>query len=593
MNTWKVKRTKNEFYTLAKALNITDTFAKVLTDFDINSVEQYYDFVSCNLSQVSNFVHSKDLDLACDTIKKYVDEGKNITLFSDYDCDGVTSTTIMYKALKEIFPKINLTYYVPHRVYDGYGLNMVSIKNMADDNTDLIITLDNGIASIDEVNYANELGIDVIIIDHHEVQRDLETGKEILPSALAIVDSKQESCKYTFKHLCTAGLSYLFANYLARKNKIRLKCSEELLQFASIGTVVDIVELTGDNRIIVKKGLESLNKEVINFGLKRLLVEVSYTKELNTQTLGFVIGPCINSIGRLDHAKKAVELFVTDDKDKAFNLAKDIFNSNKERKAMTNSSLESVEKLIIENEFYKDKIIVVYDENIHESLAGNIASKIKEKYYKPTFVITKGEHSAKGSARGIESYDLVTGMTECKNLLLKFGGHKLAGGFSLKTDNIFEFRKNINEKSFLTDEDFRKVILVNKIIPLSKATFELYEELQNIEPCGKGNEVPLFASINAKVVSLKLDDNKNYFKLELKDDSINYSVTAISFGENQKFKDMILARYSEYEAEKIFGGILRNVEIFIDIVYNISINEFNNNVSVQLRPVDFRLSKQI
>ncbi len=592
MNTWKVKRVKSEFQTMAKALNVTSTFAKVLTDLDITTVEQYYEFSNCGLANISNFVKSKDLNKACEIIKKFVDEGKNITLFSDYDCDGVTSTTIMYKALKEIFPNINLEYYVPHRVYDGYGLNMMSIKNMADNNTDLIITLDNGIASIEEVNYVNELGLDIIIIDHHEVQKDLETGKEILPKALAIIDSKQKDCKYEFKHLCTAGLAYLFANYLGRQNGVRLKCSEELLQFATIGTIVDIVELVSDNRIIVKKGLESLNNDVLNFGLKSLIREIGFNKKLNVQALGFVIGPSINSIGRLDHAKKAVELFTTDDIDKALDLAKEVVASNKERKAMTDTSIKSVEKLIEDNKFYNDKIIVVYDEHIHESLAGNIASKVKEKYYKPTFVITKGEHSAKGSARGIDSYDLVTGMTECKELLLKFGGHKLAGGFSLEENKIIDFRKALNENAKLTEEDFQKTFLVSKIIPLSEATFELYEELQNIEPCGKGNEMPIFASVNLKIVSIKMDDDKKYFKLELKDESINYSVTAISFGENHKFKEMILEKYSEYEANKIFGGILRNVEIFIDMVYNISINEFNNNVSVQLRPVDFRLSKQ-
>ncbi len=591
MNTWKIKGFKNEYQSLARALNITETFAKVLNDFGIFTVEQYETFINCGLANIGNFVKSKDLDKACEVIKQYVDEGKHITLFSDYDCDGVTSTTIMYKALNEIFPNINLKYYVPHRVYDGYGLNMVSIKNMADDGTNLIITLDNGIASIDEVAYANELGVDVIIIDHHEVQKDLDSNEEVLPNALAVIDSKQEQCGYSFKHLCTAGLSFLFGNYLASKNGVKLKCKNELLQFATIGTIVDIVELVGDNRILVKKGLESLNTNIENLGLKSLLNEVGYTKTINVFSLGFIIGPCINSIGRLDHAKKAVELFTTNNEEDAIQLAKEIFEANKKRKAMTNDSLTSVEKIIEDNQFFKDDIIVVYDENIHESLAGNIASKIKEKYYKPTFVITKGEHSAKGSARGIDSYDLVTGMTECKDLLIKFGGHKLAGGFSIEEDKIFDFRKALNENSKMLEEDFYKTILVNKIIPLKDATFELYEELQKIEPCGKGNEMPIFASLNAKIVSIKLDDSKNYFKLELKDDSIKYSITTISFGENEKFKNMILGKYTEYEAKKIFGGILRNVEIFIDIVYNISVNEFNNNISIQLRPIDFRLSK--
>ncbi|MFV0519010.1 MAG: single-stranded-DNA-specific exonuclease RecJ [Lachnospirales bacterium] len=589
MNIWKVRKSKNDYNKTAEAFGVSNAFAKVLSDIEMDTLDLYEKYTNPALKNIGNFTDSKDLDLVCDTIKKFVEKGEKITFFSDYDCDGVTSTTIAYKAFKEIFPMGNIEYFVPHRVYDGYGLNIESIKELSKLETKLLITLDNGITALKEIDFANELGMTVLILDHHEVLLE-DNGNEILPKALGILDSKQKTCNYSFKHLCTAGLVYLFSHYLAKKNNVKLVSSSELLQFATIGTVVDIVDLTKDNKIIVKKGLESLNNGVINLGLKKLMEVAGFSKEINEITLGFVIGPMINSIGRLDHAKKAVELFLTDDETLAKNLAEEIFNANINRKALTDNSLNSVEKIIIENEFYKDDIIVVYDKDIHESLAGNIASKIKDKYNKPTFVITRGEGCAKGSARGIEVYDIVEGMTKCSTLLNKFGGHKLAGGFSLREEKIFDFRKKLNDDTNFSPEDFLKEIYVNKIIDLNEATYELYCELQKLSPFGKGNEAPIFASLNTKVVAVRYDEAKRYFKLEVIDKSIKYSMTVIAFGENEKFKNMIFEKYGEYEGEKILGGVLRKVEIFLDIVYNIDINIFNNNTTIQLKPIDFRFS---
>ncbi len=589
MNIWKVRKNQNSFTKMAEAFEISSAFAKILSDKNITTKEEYVKHINPTLSSIGNFVESKDLDKICDCIKDFVNRGEKITLFSDYDCDGVTSTTIALKGLREIFPEGDFSFFVPHRVYNGYGLNIESIKELAESGTKLIITLDNGITAIKEVDYANGLGMTVVILDHHEVLLN-EDGSENLPNAYAILDAKQKDCGYRFKHLCTAGLAYLFVHYLAKANGVKLESSNELLQFASIGTVVDIVDLIEDNRVIVKKGLTSLNDNVLNMGLKKLMETIGYSKEISVYTLGFIIGPTINAIGRLDHAKKAVELFLEEDEHRASELAFEIYNANIERKSLTEKSIKSVEAIIEENQFYNDDVIVVYDKTIHESLAGNIASKIKDTYNKPTFIITSGEHLAKGSARGIDCYDLVVAMTQCSHLLAKFGGHKLAGGFSIEEKNILEFRKTLNKNTSFTKDDFLKEIYVNKIITLSEATYELYEEVDSLSPFGKGNEAPIFASLKLKVVSLKLDDDKRYFKLEVKDESIKYSVTVIAFGENQKFKDMIIERYGEYEAEKIFGGILRKVEIFLDIVYNIDVNVFNNNTTVQLKPMDFRFS---
>ncbi len=589
MNIWKVKKNQNSSINMAEAFEISSAFAKILSDKNITNKEEYQKLINPTLSSIGNFVKSKDLDKICACIKEFVEKGEKITLFSDYDCDGVTSTTITLKGLREIFPSGDFSFFVPHRVFDGYGLSIGAIKELAEKGTKLIVTLDNGITAIKEVEYANKLGMTVVILDHHEVLLN-DDGSENLPNAYGILDAKQKDCGYSFKQLCTAGISYLFVHYLAKANGVKLECSNELLQFASIGTVVDIVDLTDDNRILVKKGLASLNDKVLNMGLRKLVETIGYSKEISVYTLGFIIGPAINSIGRLDHAKKAVELFLEEDEDRASELALEIFNSNIERKSMTEKSIKSVEAIIEENQFHKDDVIVVYDKDIHESLAGNIASKIKDMYNKPTFIITSGEHFAKGSARGVDYYDIVVAMTKCSHLLEKFGGHKLAGGFSLEEKNILKFRKTLNTDTDFTEQDFIKEIYVNKIITLSEATFELYEEIDSLSPFGKGNEAPIFASLNLKVVSLKLDDEKRYFKLEVKDESIKYSVTVIAFGENQKFKDMIIDRYGEYESEKIFGGILRKVEIFLDIVYNVDVNVFNNNTTVQLKPIDFRFS---
>ncbi|MFV0441641.1 MAG: single-stranded-DNA-specific exonuclease RecJ [Lachnospirales bacterium] len=590
MNTWKVKRKRGNAEDFAYELNSSVAFAKVLEDKEIFTVDNFYKYINPSLKDISNFKESKDLVNACKIVKNYVEKNEKILLFSDYDCDGVTSTTIMFKGLKEIFPNINLEYLVGHRIYDGYGLSIDKIKEISKLGCKLLITLDNGITSVKEVDYANSLGMEVIILDHHEVQINLDDGKEILPKAKAIIDSKQSACKYKFKELCTAGLAYLFVHFLASQNAMKLKCSNELLQFAAIGTIVDIVELTKDNRIIAKRGINSLNKEIINKGLMTLYKKLDSGGVITSNTIGFKIGPCINAIGRIDDATKGIKLFLSDDESEIILLAEEVFNANVERKKMTNESIESVEKIIEENGFYKDNIIVVYDENIHESLAGNVASRVKDKYNKPTFVITKGHGCAKGSARGIEAYDLVEAMTRCKEHLLKFGGHKLAGGFSLEESKIFDFRKSLNDNANLCVKDFEKVLSVNKILKLDEATYELQQEVESLEPFGKGNDKPIFASLNMKIVYIKLDDEKKYYKLELQDDSINYSVTAISFGQNQEFKNLILSKYSEYESNKIFSGILRNVEIYLDMVYNINVNDYNGNKSVQLRPLDIRLS---
>ncbi len=590
MNVWKLKSPKANIKLMADRLDISEAYAKVLSDKGVNTVNLYKRYTNSSIENLSNFTQAKGVDDAFDLIETHIKNNSKITLFSDYDCDGVTSSTIMYKGLKELYPNIDLNYNIPHRIHDGYGLNKNLVQKMIDEGYKLMITLDNGIASLEEIRLARQGGMDVIVIDHHEPVFNFDTNTEVLPVANTIIDPKQRECKFYFRELCTAGLSFSFINALAIRKNTKLDCYEEILQFSAIGTVVDIVELTGENRIIVKNGLRSMNSGIINNGLKALFDKMNYAKDINVHTLGFIIGPCINAIGRLDHAKKGVELFTTTEQYVIENLANIVYNTNVERKNMTESAIKNVENIVEQHKFYEDDIIVAYDDTIHESIAGNIASKVKDKYNRPTIILTKGEDMPKGSARSIDTYDVFKGLTECKHLLGKFGGHTVAAGLSIPYENINEFRALINKNAKLTEEHFVKTIEVNKILKLNEVTYSLYEQLSNIEPCGKGNKMPVFASVKCLIRSVRVDDEKNYFRLNITDDSINRDVTVIAFGENEKFKQIILGKYEEYYANKIFGGVLRDIELYMDFVYKIDINEYMGNISMQLKPVDYRIS---
>lgn len=588
MSTWKLKAKKGDYERMAEVLGITNTFAKVLTDNDILNTKDYYDFIDVALTSFTDFSEAKGVNLAIDALQSHIEQNNKIFLLSDYDCDGVTSTVIMLKGLIDLFPTIDIDYIIPHRVHDGYGMNNKMIDKASENGANLIITLDNGISNIDEINYARSLGIDVIIIDHHVPVYEPETNEEILPSANVVVDPKQKGCNYPFKEMCTAGLAFRFVTETSKKIGKELTNFNELLEFSSIGTVADVVDLVDDNRIIVKNGLNAMNKSIDNLGLSKLVQKLDIRKDIDSETYGFQIGPMINAIGRLSHAKYAVKLFMSDDIDEVNELVELLYNTNVERKRLTKEHLDIIVKGIEQSSYDNDKVIVVFNEFLHESLAGNVASRIKDKYNRPVIVLTRSEDGAKGSGRSIEKYNLHEALTKNKHLLKRFGGHKMSVGLSMDISNISVLRQNLNEQArFNIEEDD---ILVNKLIPLKDATYELYEQFSLIEPFGKGMKRPILASFNVEVVSLYFDALKNYFKLEVVDNSVKKSVTSIAFGLNERFEALIRDKYNEYDSMKILGGAIRTFDLRLDIVYTLDYNEYGMNKSMQLRLIDFRFS---
>ncbi|MFV0503666.1 MAG: single-stranded-DNA-specific exonuclease RecJ [Lachnospirales bacterium] len=587
MSNWVIRKKTGDVKNMAKLINKSEIFCQVLLNRNINTKRRLNNFMQ--LSYEHDISTMKDLNKAIEMIIEAIGKNKKITLYGDYDVDGVTSTTIFYKSLMTL--EANVTYYIPHREKEGYGLNKRAIEEFYNDGIDLLITLDNGIASLEENRYIKELGIDLIVIDHHEAPRVEGSTVEIEPMGDAIIDPKQSVCDYPFKQMCTAGLVYQISKYLFYKLNKEFIIDKELNIFSMIGTFCDIVDLKEDNRIIASLGLDLLNKNKnINIGLHALLKEKSiYKDEIREYHIGFIIGPCINASGRLSEATLAVKLFTTDDQEEATNIAKELVALNEERKKLTDEAIDNAIR-VVEEEIKDEKVYVIYDGTIHESIAGIVAGRIKDKYYHPTIVLTNGEESLKGSARSIECYNIFDALSQCKKYFLRFGGHSMAAGLSLSKENLEIFKNEINRNANLTSKDFIEIIPIDMPLPLESVSYELAKELELLKPFGKDNKQPIFGSKNIKILELRLIEEKNtiIFTLEVNE---YRNIKAISFGKVSNFIEVLENKFTSYEVNKIKKGILRNVDLKIDIVYYIDINEYKNNFSVQLKVKDFRLSE--
>lgn len=568
MAKWFVYAKKADFKAIGEAYGIDQVIARVIRNRDICTKEQFDMYLSDSLEGMHMPELLKDADKAVDIIINKIEQKKKIRIIGDYDIDGICSTTILYKALKETGAEVD--YAVPHRINDGYGINETLIDAAIADGVDTILTCDNGIAAINQVEYAKSHNLTVIITDHHDITFE-ENGTQkryIYPKADAIVNPKRDDCGYPFKMLCGAAVAYKLVEVLYKKRWLseydKYKSSlDEYRQFAAIATIGDVVDLIDENRILVKNGLRSI-ANTKNIGLRALIdiCKIDINK-LTPHSVGFVIGPCLNASGRLDTAKNAIELFLETDENTAKSKAMELYAFNEERKGMTESELSKALKIIDETEIKNDKVLVIYLPECHESIAGIIAGRIKELYYRPTFVITDAKDGAKGSGRSIEGYNMFEEITKCAGLLTKFGGHPMAAGISLDKDKIDEFRKTLNKKQTLTEQQLEPVVWIDVPMPLNYVTYTLVEQLSILEPFGKGNEKPVFADKDLIVKSVNIIGKKsNVLKLmlEAQDGSVFEAIQFMYDGNKPQVGQKIAITY--YPDINEFRG-KRNLQFII------------------------------
>lgn len=568
MAKWFVYAKKADFKAIGEAYGIDQVIARVIRNRDICTKEQFDMYLSDSLEGMHMPELLKDADKAVDIIINKIEQKKKIRIIGDYDIDGICSTTILYKALKETGAEVD--YAVPHRINDGYGINETLIDAAIADGVDTILTCDNGIAAINQVEYAKSHNLTVIITDHHDITFE-ENGTQkryIYPKADAIVNPKRDDCGYPFKMLCGAAVAYKLVEVLYKKRWLseydKYKSSlDEYRQFAAIATIGDVVDLIDENRILVKNGLRSI-ANTKNIGLRALIdiCKIDINK-LTPYSVGFVIGPCLNASGRLDTAKNAIELFLEADENTAKSKAMELYAFNEERKGMTESELSKALKIIDETEIKNDKVLVIYLPECHESIAGIIAGRIKELYYRPTFVITDAKDGAKGSGRSIEGYNMFEEITKCAGLLTKFGGHPMAAGISLDKDKIDEFRKRLNKNQTLTEQQLEPVVWIDVPMPLNYVTYTLVEQLSVLEPFGKGNEKPVFADKDLIVKSVNIIGKKsNVLKLmlEAQDGSVFEAIQFMYDGNKPQVGQKIAITY--YPDINEFRG-KRNLQFII------------------------------
>ena len=574
MEKWFVTMKKADFNGIAEKYQISPIIARLMRNRDVIGDEAIDFYLNGTVEDLYDGLLMKDMDRAVDILKEKIEEGKKIRVIGDYDIDGVNATYILQQGLAGLGADVDTD--IPDRIKDGYGLNQMLIDRALEDDVDTIVTCDNGIAAMSEIAYGKENGMTIVVTDHHEVPYLEENGKKkyLLQPADAVVDPHRADCEYPFKGLCGAAVAYKLVEVLYRvsgKSEQEVEhLQDNLMENVAIATIGDVMDLVGENRVFVKKGLELL-KTTKNEGLHALMQCTGVdTANLNTYHIGFVLGPCINAGGRLDTAKRALELLNASNRREAVTLAADLKELNDSRKEMTEEGVEEAVRQIESSSWKDDQVLVVYLPKCHESIAGIIAGRIKERYYRPTFVLTRGETGVKGSGRSIEAYDMFAEMSRCRELFTKFGGHKLAAGLSLEEENVEVFRKRINELADLTEDDLQMKVSIDMRLPFPYINEELIHELKILEPFGKGNGKPLFAESKLRVIQPRIfGKNRNVLKCRLEDQQGN-QMEAVYFGE---VEDCL----QQMEKKQIMS-----------FTYYPSINEYMGRRTIQLTIVNYQ-----
>lgn len=577
---WVLLRKGADFAGIGKKFHISPRLACLIRNRDIVGDEQIENYLYGTIADLGDGMLMKDMDRAVEILMEKIREGAPIRIIGDYDIDGVCATYILLEGLKGLGAVADTD--IPDRITDGYGLNRHLIDRAFEAGTDTIITCDNGIAAAEEIAYGKGLGMTVIVTDHHEVPFDEEDGekKYHLPPADAVVDPKRTDCSYPFKGLCGAAVAYKLMEALYEAMGKDSSDIDYLMEEVAFATVGDVMDLTGENRIFVRQGLEML-QSTSNLGLRALMECTGIDrKAVNTYHIGFVLGPCLNASGRLDTAKRALALLEAGSKQEADVLAGDLKALNDSRKEMTEEAVRQAAEQVEHTEAGRQKVLVLYLPDCHESLAGIVAGRIRERYCRPVFVITDSGEMAKGSGRSIEAYHMYEEMNKCRNLFVKFGGHKLAAGLTLKKENIEKFRQDINAVCTLTETDMTEKVSIDMQMPFSCVTEELLEELKLLEPFGKGNTKPVFAEKNVSIVSCRLiGKNRNMLRMRLCDGA-GTDMDAVYFGNAVGFLEEVGERYGKTVRDHFFEDGYRRIRL--SVTYYPGVNEYMGQKTMQI-----------
>lgn len=579
MEKWIEIRKGGNFMEMAKKYGIDPLIARIIRNRDIIDEKEITEYLYGGKEALHNPHLLKDVDKAAGIIAEGIAEKKAMRIIGDYDIDGVNATYILLDGIRRCGGNVDAA--IPDRMKDGYGINEHLIEQALSDGKELLITCDNGIAAINEINFAKEKGMTVVVTDHHEIPyRNTEQGKEFLRSnADAIVNPKQADCPYPCKGICGAVVAWKLVQVLYERMDIPVEEADIFIENAGFATVGDVMDLTGENRILVKLGLKAL-EHTKNPGMKALIAKNKLSdKPLSAYHIGFVLGPCINASGRLDTAKRSLELLLERDEVKASALAGELVELNESRKYMTQQETQKALEQIEKEGREKDKVLVVYLPECHESLAGIIAGRIREAYQRPVFVLTRGEEGVKGSGRSIEAYSMFDKMTEVAELFTKYGGHPMAAGLSMREEDIDKLREQLNQKAELSEEDMAEVVRLDAVLPMSYFTVDTIRQLSVLEPCGKSNTKPVFADRNIKITRAGIVGvNRNVLKLHLLDSKGN-PVAGVYFGEVEKFLTFLSEKFGSEEVDAAMHG--RENSIQFAAVYEPSVDTYGGRESVQ------------
>lgn len=567
---WMVKNKSADFKAIAGHFGISEVTARLLVNRGLNDFEAMGCYLAPDISQLHDPQGMKDAGKAAGILAEKISEGKKIRIIGDYDVDGVVATYIFMETLLECGADVD--YRIPERVRDGYGLNLRLVEEAAADGVDTILTCDNGIAAVEQVDFAKECGMCVVVTDHHELQ-------EQLPKADALVNPKQMDCSYPYKGLCGAAVAYKVAELIYGACGKEKGSAEKFIAFAAIATVCDVMELTGENRTIVSLGLTALRSST-HCGIQALCAANGITGEaLDTYRLGFVLGPCINATGRLETAERGVKLLLSKDGQEAQEIAEKLKELNEIRRDMTAKGVQAAVK-IVEEKGEPDRVLVVFLEDCHESLAGIIAGRLRERYNRPAIVLTRTEGGLKGSGRSTGQYSMFEKLTECREMLKQYGGHPMAAGLSLAEENYLPLVSQLNERCGLTEEDLTLKISIDAVLALTGLSFSLVEELNRLEPFGKGNEKPVFAERGLKLHRMTaIGKGRKMFRF-LVEDAYGKQMDALYFGDGEVLEEEMIARYGEDVVRGLYGGV--DMGVRMSVVYYPSINEYRDKRTLQI-----------
>lgn len=580
MEQWVLLRKGADFAAIGEKFHISPRLACLIRNRDVIGDENIECYLNGTIADLYDGMLLKDMDKAVNILMEKIENGERIRIIGDYDIDGVNATYILLEGLENLGADVDMD--IPDRILDGYGLNRHLIDRAFEAGIDTIVTCDNGIAASEEIAYGKSLDMTIVVTDHHEVPYE-ETGEErryLLPPADAVVDPKRADCEYPFKGLCGAAVAYKLVEALYEAMDRDVEDMDYLMEEVAIATVGDVMDLVGENRIFVKQGLEMLRRTT-NPGLKSLIECTGLDLEnISSYHIGFVLGPCMNASGRLDTAKRALNLLRAKSKKEADILAGNLKALNDSRKDMTEEAVEQAVRQVEETPVGRDKVLVVYLPDCHESLAGIVAGRVRERYYKPTYVLTDAEEGVKGSGRSIDAYHMYEELSKCKNLLTRFGGHKLAAGLSLPKENVERFRQAVNAVCTLSEKDLREKVSIDMQMPFSCVTEKFIEELELLEPFGKGNPKPVFAEKNVEILNARrIGKNQNMLKMLVKDET-GTAIEALYFGDAQKLLDTISQKYGKEQTEKVFTRQCRGIKM--SFTYYPGINEYKGKKTPQI-----------